>query len=107
MSLVQLDWNNVEGALSSAWQAVALAEKWKQADALHFSLTVLSKALCATGELEEAFAVNRRAMQLAASVSNWFVRLSMYNEVWFNLVKGDVSLAAQWFKEIEPLIKRN
>ncbi len=105
MSLVQIDWNDIEGALLSARQGVALAEQWKQADAVHFSLTCLSKALCAAGELEEAFTVNQRAMQLAVNVSPWFVRLSIYNEVWLNLVKGDVSSAANLFPQVESLIE--
>jgi LuxR family transcriptional regulator, maltose regulon positive regulatory protein len=105
MSQVQIDWNDIEGALLSARQGVALAEQWKQADALHYSLTCLSKALCAAGELEEAFTINKRAMQLAVNVSTWFVRLSIYNEVWLNLVKGDIPSAVNLFPQVESLIE--
>jgi ATP/maltotriose-dependent transcriptional regulator MalT len=41
MSMVQLEWNEVESAISSAREGVALAEQWKQADTLHFTLTCL------------------------------------------------------------------
>jgi ATP/maltotriose-dependent transcriptional regulator MalT len=105
MSLVQIEWNDKAGALSSALQGVALAEQWRQADALHLSLTHLSKALCAAGELEEAFTVNRRAMELAVPISTWLRRLSIYNEVELLLAKGDISSAAKLFPEVESLIE--
>jgi LuxR family maltose regulon positive regulatory protein len=108
MSLVQLEWNELEASLSSARQGVSLAEQWKQADSLHFTLTCLSKALCAAGNKREAFAVNDRAMRLAVIVSPWYFRLSACNEVLLNLVKGDVRAAAQRLEEIEPhLIERD
>jgi LuxR family maltose regulon positive regulatory protein len=56
-------------------------------------------------DLEEAFAVNQRAMQLAASVSPWYFHLSACNEVWLNLQKGDVPLAAHKLKEVESRIE--
>jgi len=105
--LVHLEWNEVELAIACARQGIALAEGWKQADTLHYTLTCLSKALCAAGELEEAFIVNHRAMQLAVKVSSWFIRLSTYNEIWFHLVKGEVPLAAEKFQEIVPLIEES
>lgn len=105
MSLVQIEWNDITGAVSSALQGVAIAEQWNQADALHLSLTHLSKALCAAGELEEAFVVNQRAMELGVRISPWLKRLSIYNEVELLLVKGDISAAAQLFPEVEPLIE--
>jgi LuxR family maltose regulon positive regulatory protein len=105
LSMVKLEWNEVESAITYAREAVTLAEGWKQADALHFSLTCLSKALCAASELEEAFAVNHRAMQLAVKVSPWFIRISACNEIRLNLVKGDLPLAARRFGEVELLIE--
>jgi len=104
LSLVQLEWNDLEAALISAQESVALAEQWKQADAWHFALTCLSKALCAAGNIEKAFAINQRAMQLAVYVSSWFFRLSVYNEVWLDLAKGDIAAADLRLKEIEPLV---
>jgi LuxR family maltose regulon positive regulatory protein len=104
MSLVQLEWNDVDSALWSAQESLSLAEQWKQADAMHFALTCLSKVLCAVGNLEKAFAINQRAMQLATYISPWYFRLSACNEVWLNLVKGDIVAAEQRMKEIEPLV---
>ena len=104
MSLVQIEWNEVDEALANARRGVTLAEQWKQADALHFLLTCLSKALGAAGELDEAFTINQQAMRLAMNVSPWFKRLSIYNEVWLNLIKGDISAAANLFTEVESLI---
>jgi LuxR family maltose regulon positive regulatory protein len=100
-SISQLEWSEVEAAIDSARKGVALAELWKQADALHFALTCLSRALCAAGDLEEAFRVNQRAMQLAAPVSPWFFQISARDEIMFNLVKGDLPAALHRFNEIE------
>ncbi len=102
MSLVQLQWNEMKAAIISAEKSVALAEQWKQADGLHFALTCLSKIYCAIGDLEKAFATNQRAMQLSASVSPWYLRLSAYNEISLNLHKGDLAAAYQRLQQIEP-----
>ncbi|MBN1666821.1 MAG: AAA family ATPase [Anaerolineales bacterium] len=105
LSQVQLEWNDVQPALSNARRAVALAEQWRQADTLHFTLSCLAQALEAAGELEAAFETNQRAMQLAKNVSPWFWRISTYIEIRLHLAKGDVRTAARMLAEIEPLIE--
>jgi LuxR family maltose regulon positive regulatory protein len=102
ISLIQLEWNEVESAINNARKAVNLAEQWKQADALHYTMNTLSLVLCAAGKLDEAFTVNHLAMQLAENVSSWYLLLSICNEIQINLAKGDITAAAQWFKQIEP-----
>jgi LuxR family maltose regulon positive regulatory protein len=105
LSQVQLEWNDVESAVSNAQRAVTLAEEWNQADTLHYALSCLADALCAAGDLEEAFQVNRRAMQLAKSVSPWFSRISAFVEARLNLAKGQARTAARILEEIEPFIE--
>jgi LuxR family maltose regulon positive regulatory protein len=105
LSQVQLEWNNVQSALSNARKAVARAEEWNQADTLHFALTCLAEALCAAGDLEGAFEVSKRAMQLAKNVSPWFFRISACAEAKLNLAKGDLRVASRILEEIEPLIE--
>ncbi|NLC14543.1 MAG: AAA family ATPase [Chloroflexi bacterium] len=101
-SIILLEWNELESAAASARQAVALAEQWKQADALHFALTCLSQALGASGEFEEAFAVNQQATQLARTISPWFAQISAENEIMLLLAKGDVIAAADKFNGYRP-----
>lgn len=98
-SNILLEWNQLEPAVSLARQAVALAEQWGQADAINFALISLSETLSAAGEFEEAFAVNRRAIQLAGSISPWYARISAENEIMLLLAKGDVPAAASKFGE--------
>jgi len=100
-SLILLEWNELETAVASARQAVALAEQWRQADARHFALTCLSQALGAAGELAQAFTINQQAMQLAEAVSPWYARISAENEIALFLAKGDVLEAATKFAELE------
>lgn len=105
MSMVQREWNELGTAIYNAREGVALAEQWRQADTLHFSLTCLSEALCAAGERDEAFTANRRAMLLATDVSPWFLRLSASDEICLNLEKGDITAAARRFAELDSLVR--
>jgi LuxR family maltose regulon positive regulatory protein len=104
MSLVQLEWNNLESAIRFARDAVAMSEQWHQADTWQYTLSCLTKTLCAAGNLEEAFAINQRAKQLALHVSPYYFRLSACDEIWLNLAKGDIPKAVQRCAEIEPLM---
>ncbi len=101
-SIILLEWNDLGSAVASARQGVALAEQWRQADALHFALNCLSQALGASGKLEEAFAVNQRAMQLARTISPWYAQISTESEVVLLLAKGDIPAAARKVAELEP-----
>ena len=101
-SIILLEWNDLESAIASARQAVALAEQWRQADALHFALTCLSQVLGAAGEFEEAFAVNHHAMQATGTVSPWYAQISAENEIILLLAKGDILAAANKFSGYRP-----
>lgn len=98
-SAILLEWNEVESAVASARQGVALAEQWRQADALHFALTSLSEALGAAGEFKEAFAINQRALQVTGTISPWYAQISTENEIMLLLAKGDIPAAAKKYKE--------
>jgi LuxR family maltose regulon positive regulatory protein len=104
MSEVQFEWNEIESAIYNARNSVALAEKWKQAETLNFALHCLPKPLGAAGDLETAFSVTQRGLQFAGNASNWFFRMSAYNEIWLNLLKGDITSADRRFQEVEPLV---
>jgi LuxR family transcriptional regulator, maltose regulon positive regulatory protein len=103
-SLILLEWHELESAVASARQGVALAEQWRQADARHFALTCLAQALGAAGELAEALAVNQRAMHLARDISPWYAQISAETEIALLLTKGDVLAAAEKFRAYEPIV---
>lgn len=103
-SLILREWHELETAVAAARQAVALAERWRQADARHFALTCLAQALGAATELAEALVVNQQAMELAKAVSPWYAQISAENEIALLLTKGDVLAAAEKFREYEPII---
>ncbi len=103
LSMVQREWNDLDTAISNARQGVALAEQWRQADTLHFTLTCLSEAFLATGDLEAAYAANQRAMQVAVNVSPWFIRISLANDILIDLARGDLTEAVRQFAELENL----
>ena len=97
MSIILLDWNELDSAVATAREAVALAEHWGQTDALHFALTCLASVLGAAGDYEEAFTVNQHAMQIARMISPWYIRISAETEIMLLLSKGDVLGAANKF----------
>ena len=104
LSMVQREWNDVENAIRNAREGVALAELWRQADTLHFTLTCLSEALRAAGDLESAYAANQRAMQLGVTVSTWFVRISSFGQIHIHLAQGDVAAASHLFSTFEDSV---
>jgi LuxR family transcriptional regulator, maltose regulon positive regulatory protein len=103
-SLIQLEWYEMETAVASARQGVALAEQWRQTDARHFAQTCLAQALGAAGETTEALAVNQRAMHLARDISPWYAQISAENEIALLLTKGDILAAAEKFRAYEPIM---
>lgn len=97
-SNILLEWNELDSAVSLARQAVALAEQWGQADAVNYAMSCLSQALGAAGEFQEAFLVNQQAMKVTGTISPWYARISVENEIMLLLAKGDVPAAANKYQ---------
>jgi LuxR family maltose regulon positive regulatory protein len=95
LSLVLCEWNDLENGLRYAREAVALARRWGQADAMHFAYTGLGGALFASGEVEEAFDVLRQAWQVAHRTSAWFEEITIGQEVAWYLAQGNPEAAVQ------------
>jgi LuxR family maltose regulon positive regulatory protein len=89
-------WNDLHGSLKSAQQGVALAEKWKQVDSLHYSLSVLSDAYLALGHFKEAGNTIQRSKWIARNVSDWFMAISEFQEAKLNLAYGNRDQFLQW-----------
>lgn len=89
-------WNDLHGSLKSAQQAVALAEKWKQADTLHYSLSVLIDTYLALGYYEEAGNIIQRSKWIARNVSDWFIEISEFQEAKLNLVYENWDQFLHW-----------
>lgn len=89
-------WNELDESLKSAQQAVDLAEKWKQADTLHYSLSVLTDAHLALGNLEQAGIIIQRSKWIASLVSDWFMIITEFQEAKLNLACGNFGAFLQW-----------
>jgi LuxR family maltose regulon positive regulatory protein len=84
LSTVLYVWNDLEPALRYAKEAVELARRWGQADALHFALDTLGYALFASGDIERAFEASHQAWQVACRTSKWFEEITISQEVeWY------------------------
>jgi LuxR family maltose regulon positive regulatory protein len=95
-SEVLREWDELDRALRDAQHAVSLAEKWRQADTLHYSLSVLADAYLARGELEAAGETIDRSKRVASGVSSWFLQISERQEARLSLTRGDLDSAVQW-----------
>ncbi len=84
MSAVLLEWNDLEGAVHYAKEAVELAHRWEQADALHFALNNYGYALFAIGDVHGAFDILHQAWQVARRTSAWFEQITLSQEIeWY------------------------
>jgi len=95
MSMVLWEWNDLEGALHYAREAVTLALRWEQADALHFAYTNLGNALFALGDMEGAFEVLHQAWQVAHRTSVWFEEITAAQEIGWHLAQNNQEAALQ------------
>ena len=95
LSAVLLEWNDLEGALHYSKEAVDLARRWEQADALHFALDNYGYALFASGNVDAAFDILRQAWQVARRTSPWFEQITLSQEVEWNLTLGNLDAALQ------------
>ena len=99
LSNVLREWNDLEATLHCAREAVALCERWGQADISIIGHTSLSRALQATGDADGALGAIRDAGQIAADVSPWYSALVAAWEARLRLAQGDVEAAARWVRE--------
>jgi LuxR family maltose regulon positive regulatory protein len=95
LSAILLEWNQLEGALHYAKEAVDLARRWEQADALHFALDNYGYVLFASGNVDGAFDILRQAWQVARRTSPWFEQITLSQEVEWNLTLGNLDAALQ------------
>jgi ATP/maltotriose-dependent transcriptional regulator MalT len=95
LSFVLCEWNDIEGAIRYGREAVDLARRWEQADALHFALNNLGYALFASGDVEGAFDTLRQSWQVAHRTSAWFEEISIAQEVEWYLAQENLEAALQ------------
>lgn len=95
LSLVLFEWNDLEGAVRYAKEAVNLARRWEQADALHFAYTNLGEALFACGDVDAAFEILRLEWQVATRTSLWFEAITISQEVRWHLAQDNLDAALQ------------
>ena len=98
LSIILLNWNDLEAALQYAKESVKLAERWEQVDLLHHSYTCLANVLIETGDVDGAFEIVQKAKLLASRVSPWFSRISELQEVRLNIAKGNLEPALLWMQ---------
>ncbi len=95
LSFILCEWNELEGALHYSKEAVNLARRWEQADALHFALDNLGYALFACGDVAGAFDVMQQAWQVARRTTPWFEMITIFQEIRWLLAQGSLDSALQ------------
>jgi LuxR family transcriptional regulator, maltose regulon positive regulatory protein len=101
LSFVLCEWNDLKGALFYAKEAVNLARKWEQADAIHFALDNLGYALFASGDEQGAFDVHQQAWQVARRTSAWFEEITLYQEIEWFLAKDNLQAALERLRQVQ------
>lgn len=96
---VLFEWNDLEGALRYGKEAVALARRWEQADALHYACTNLGNALFFTGDQTGAFEILQLAWQVAHRTSPWYENITIAQEATWYLAQGNTQTAIQLFRQ--------
>lgn len=95
LSAVLLEWNDLEAAVHYSKEAVELARRWEQADALHFALDNYGYALFASGDVEGAFDILSQAWQVAHRTSAWFEQITISQEIEWHLSMDNLEAALQ------------
>jgi LuxR family maltose regulon positive regulatory protein len=95
LSFLLNEWNDVKGALQYSIEAVSLARRWEQVDALHFALSYQAYALLASGASSEAYAVLQQAWQIANKTSLWFQHITISQEIDMHLSQDDLAAAQE------------
>jgi LuxR family transcriptional regulator, maltose regulon positive regulatory protein len=99
LSLIWLEWNDLEAALRYAQKSLTLAQHWEQADALHFAFTNLAYVMFAMGDIEGAFKNINRALEISRRTSPWFEAITVAQEVRFHLAQSNPDAAEQRLRQ--------
>jgi LuxR family maltose regulon positive regulatory protein len=95
LSWVLREWNELDLALHYSKEAVNLAQRWEQADALHFAYDNLGHTLFAIGDINGAFDALHQAWQVARRTSPWFEEITISQEIEWYLAQGNLDAALQ------------
>ncbi len=104
LCIVLTEWNDLEAAVRYGKDAVELARRWEQVDALHFALDTLGYALFAAGDVEAAFETMHQAWKVAARTSVWFEQITVAQEADWYLALGDVEAAERRLSQAQVKI---
>lgn len=100
LSGVLREWNDLEDAIRYSKEAVELAHRWGQADALHFALDTLGYALFAAGDIDGAFDAVQKSWQVARRTSPWFEEITIAQQVEWDIILGNLDGAVQHLHSI-------
>lgn len=96
MSVVLLEWNDLEAAERYAGEGVALCHKWGNADALVNSSFCLARVLLAKGELNDALNTMQGITHLVAGLGSWHTLTAQAIEAQIQFEQGNVTAVARW-----------
>jgi LuxR family maltose regulon positive regulatory protein len=96
MSMILLEWNDLEAATHYAATGLELCQQWGWTELLVDSYVFLARVLQAVGDTEGALHAIQRARQAARDVSAWYVAEVEICEVRIRLAQGDVAAAFRW-----------
>lgn len=107
LSTLAREWNDLDGALDHARQAVALSTHWGQAEGLVTTYLVLAEVYQSLGNRAGVEEAMRRATQTAAALSDWYRELlsALQAQLWVN--EGACAAARRWLQQSGLGVKDN
>jgi len=96
LSTLLREWNDVEGALRYAREAVETSKQWGSAEGLVTGHLTLARALQAAGDADGARDAMQMAIQVASQLSPWYSRMTAADQARLWLAQGNLAAAAQW-----------
>ncbi len=99
LSQVLYEWNDIETAIGMAREAVRLSTLGGLKEYMADSYVFLAMALQAKGDDSGALRAIRNAMQVAGSISPWYIEIVEPYEAHIRFVQGEMSAASQLVDE--------
>lgn len=101
LSEIHREWNDLEKAVYYAREAVSLARRWEQVDALHYAYTNLGEILFVTKDIAGAFETLEQTWQIARRTSTWYEEITLSQEVRWQLEIENLDAALKCLREAQ------
>lgn len=102
---LHLEWNQLDLALPAAERGLEACRRWGQAEHIMWAQLTYARCLLAQRAVEHAGEVLEHALQLAKTLSPWYVRCVEAWRVHHHLIQNQPQAAIRWLRENAPSVE--